>query len=79
MISHTDVAVEKMNAERESWADPDEKRRADAQLETKLLQGLNSPESELTPAVCRDIRKEALATRRVRVPRRDLRRSASGK
>ena len=62
MISHADVAVEKMNAERESWADPDEKRRADAQLETKLLQGLNSPESELTPAVCRDIRKEALAT-----------------
>ena len=47
-----------MNAERESWADPDEKRRADAQLETKLLQGLNSPESELTPAVWRDIRKK---------------------
>ena len=39
----------------------DEKRKAEAQLEAKLLEGLNSPESELTAADWRHIRKEALA------------------
>ena len=38
----------------------DEKRKAEQQLETLLLEGLNSPESELTPADWRDIRKDAL-------------------
>ena len=39
----------------------DEKRKAEAELETKLLEGLNSPETELTPADWNAIRKEALA------------------
>ena len=39
----------------------DEKRKAEEQLEAKLLEGLNSAESELTPADWRAIRKEALA------------------
>jgi len=39
----------------------DEKRKAEEQLEAKLLEGLNSPESELTPADWRTIRKEAWA------------------
>ena len=39
----------------------DEKRKAEEQLETKLLEGLNSTETELTPADWRAIRKEALA------------------
>lgn len=39
----------------------DEKRKAEAELEAKLLEGLNSPESQLTPAEWSDIRKEALA------------------
>ena len=39
----------------------DEKRKAEEQLEAKLLEGLNSPEAELTPADWRAIRKEAIA------------------
>lgn len=39
----------------------DEKRKAEEQLETKLLEGLNSAESALTPADWSAIRKEALA------------------
>lgn len=39
----------------------DEKRKADEHLEAKLLEGLNSPESELTPADWSTIRKNALA------------------
>lgn len=39
----------------------DEKRKAEEHLEAKLLEGLNSPESELTPADWSAIRKEALA------------------
>ena len=38
----------------------DEKRKAEEHLEAKLLEGLNSPESELTPADWRAIRTEAL-------------------
>lgn len=38
----------------------DEKRKAEEQLEAKLLEGLNSAESELTPADWISIRKEAL-------------------
>lgn len=39
----------------------DEKRKAQDQLEAKLLEGLSSAESELTPADWSSIRKEALA------------------
>jgi antitoxin ParD1/3/4 len=39
----------------------DEKRKAEKQLEAKLLEGLNSAESELTAADWSVIRKEALA------------------
>ena len=39
----------------------DEKRKAEEQLEAKLLEGLNSSESELTPKDWSVIRKEALA------------------
>ena len=39
----------------------DEKRKAEEQLEVKLLEGLSSPESELTAEAWGDIRKEALA------------------
>ena len=39
----------------------DEKRKVEEHLEAKLLEGLNSPESELTPADWSAIRKEALA------------------
>jgi antitoxin ParD1/3/4 len=39
----------------------DEKRKAEEQLEALLLEGLNSPESELTPGDWSAIRKEALA------------------
>ncbi len=38
----------------------DEKRMAEEQLEAKLLEGLNSAESELTPDDRRVLRKEAL-------------------
>ena len=44
----------------------DEKRKAEEQLEAKLLEGLNSPESELTLADWRAIRKEALAKLKAR-------------
>ncbi|MEI6546548.1 MAG: hypothetical protein WCN85_05970 [Burkholderiales bacterium] len=39
----------------------DEKRKAEEQLEAKLLEGLNSAENELTAADWSAIRKEALA------------------
>ena len=39
----------------------DEKRKAEEQLEAKLLEGLSSPENELTAADWKAIRKEALA------------------
>jgi antitoxin ParD1/3/4 len=39
----------------------DEKRRAQQRLETLLLEGLESPSSELTRQDFDDIRKEALA------------------
>lgn len=39
----------------------DERRKAEEQLETKLLEGLNSAESELTPEDWSAIRREALA------------------
>ncbi len=39
----------------------DEKRKAEEQLEAKLLEGLNGPERALTPADWSAIRKEALA------------------
>jgi antitoxin ParD1/3/4 len=39
----------------------DEKRKAEEQLEAKLLEGLNSAESKLTAADWSAIRKEALA------------------
>jgi antitoxin ParD1/3/4 len=39
----------------------DEKRKAEEELEAKLLEGLNSPESELTKADWKAIRSEALA------------------
>ena len=39
----------------------DEKRKAKDQLEAKLLEGLSSPESELTAADWKAIRSEALA------------------
>ena len=39
----------------------DEKRKAEEQLEAMLLEGLNGPEGELTPAEWNAIRQEALA------------------
>lgn len=39
----------------------DAKRKAEEELEAKLLEGLNSPESELTQADWTAIRSEALA------------------
>lgn len=39
----------------------DEKRKAQDQLEAKLLEGLGSPASELSAAGWRGIRKEAMA------------------
>ena len=39
----------------------DEKRKAEEQLEAKLLEGLNSAESELTTADWTALRKEALS------------------
>lgn len=39
----------------------DEKRKAEAALEAKLLEGIGSPESELTKADWKAIRSEALA------------------
>ncbi len=39
----------------------DERRKAEEELEAKLLEGLNSPQSELTASEWSEIRKEALA------------------
>jgi len=39
----------------------DEKRKAEESLEAKLLEGLSSAETELTPEDWRAIRKDALA------------------
>jgi antitoxin ParD1/3/4 len=39
----------------------DERRKAEEFLEAKLLEGMNSPEAELTPADWSAIRQEALA------------------
>ncbi len=39
----------------------DERRKAEEQLEAKLLEGLSGAESELTPADWNVIRREALA------------------
>jgi len=39
----------------------DEKRKAEDQLEAKLLEGLNSTETALTAADWKDLRAEALA------------------
>jgi antitoxin ParD1/3/4 len=44
----------------------DEKRKAQEQLEAMLLEGLNSPEGELTVADWKAIRSEALARLQVR-------------
>jgi antitoxin ParD1/3/4 len=40
----------------------DEKRKAETRLETLLLEGLDSEESDLTPQDFADIRREAVAT-----------------
>jgi antitoxin ParD1/3/4 len=48
----------------------DEKRKAEEQLEAKLLEGLNSAESELTAADWSALRKEALAKIEARKPTR---------
>ncbi len=39
----------------------DEKRKAEEQLEAKLLEGLSSPETALSPSDWKAIRKEAMA------------------
>jgi len=44
----------------------DEKRKAEARLEAMLLEGLASPESELTRRDFEDIRKEALSRLKAR-------------
>lgn len=44
----------------------DEKRKAEEELEARLLEGLNSPESELTKADWKAIRSEALARMQAR-------------
>ena len=48
----------------------DEKRKAEEQLEAKLLEGLSSAETSLTPADWMAIRKEALATVEARKQKR---------
>jgi antitoxin ParD1/3/4 len=48
----------------------DEKRKAEEQLEAKLLEGLNSPESPLTAADWSAIRSQALAALEGRKPAR---------
>jgi len=48
----------------------DEKRKAEEQLETKLLEGLNSAEAELTTADWTAIRQEALARIQARSKKR---------
>jgi antitoxin ParD1/3/4 len=44
----------------------DEKRKAEARLEAMLLEGLASPESELTRQDFADVRKEALSRLKAR-------------
>ena len=48
----------------------DEKRKAEDQLEAKLLEGLNSDEGELTPEDWSALRKQALAKLEERKKRR---------
>jgi len=48
----------------------DEKRKAEAHLEAKLLEGMNGGERELTAADWRAVRKEALAKVLVRKKKR---------
>jgi len=48
----------------------DEKRKAEESLEAKLLEGLSSVETELTPADWKAIRKVALAKVEARKKRR---------
>ena len=48
----------------------DEKRKAEEQLEAKLLEGLSSAETAHTPADWTAIRKEALATLEARKQKR---------
>ena len=48
----------------------DEKLKATELLEAKLLDGLNSAESELTPDDWKAIRKEAMARLNARKPKR---------
>jgi antitoxin ParD1/3/4 len=59
----------------------DEKHKAEEQLEAMLLEGLNSPESELTAADWQSIRREALARLEARKPKVDAPRysACSGK
>ncbi len=47
----------------------DEKRKAGERFEAFLLEGLNSPETELTPADWSEIRREALARLQARKSR----------
>ncbi len=46
----------------------DEKRKAEERLEALLLEGLQSPETELTPADWSEIRQEAIARVKARRP-----------
>jgi antitoxin ParD1/3/4 len=48
----------------------DEKRKAEERLETLLLEGLQSTETELTPADWSEIRQEAIAQVKARRPAR---------
>jgi len=48
----------------------DEKRKAEDELEARLLEGLSGPEKQLTPAGWRDIRKKAMAELKARKQRR---------
>lgn len=48
----------------------DERRKAEEQLEAKLLEGLSSVETELTATEWRAIRKDALARVEARKPAR---------
>jgi len=48
----------------------DEKRKAEARLEAMLLEGLASPETELTRRDFEDIRKEALSRLKARKKQR---------
>jgi len=48
----------------------DEKRKAEEHLEAKLLEGLKSPESELTPEEWRAIRQDALVKLKERKKKR---------